>query len=188
MLVFIFFSRGSLLTRNLGDLVKKEYFVLDSEYLTTQLVVVPKYVLKYSPFLFIKKNQYSSNQKSFYFHLSSNSLSYIAWFSRTRERLGMNQVRSLLRMNQTLLGYGFKTRPNSHVLGTASSVRTISFINKQLLALKKPVWQEKIRLWCDSTVQSILLFSSIRKKKPKEGSAHSAKKIAPWAQNCKFLC
>ena len=43
------------MTRNLGDLVKKEYFVLDSEYLTTQLVVVPKYVLKYSPFLFIKK-------------------------------------------------------------------------------------------------------------------------------------
>ena len=39
------------MTRNLGDLVKKEYFVLDSEYLTTQLVVVPKYVLKYSPFL-----------------------------------------------------------------------------------------------------------------------------------------
>ena len=43
------------MTRNLGDLVKKEYFVLDSEYLTTQLVVVPKYVLKYSPFSFIKK-------------------------------------------------------------------------------------------------------------------------------------
>ena len=127
--------------------MKKEYFVLDSEYLTTQLVVVPKYVLKYSPFFFIKKKkQYSSNQESFYFHLSNNSLSYIACFSRTRERLGMNRVRSLLRMNQTLLGYGFKTRPNSHVLGTASSVRTISFINKQLLALKKPVWQEKIRL------------------------------------------
>lgn len=35
-------ATGSLLTRNLGDLVKKEDFVLDSEYLTTQLVVVPK--------------------------------------------------------------------------------------------------------------------------------------------------
>lgn len=33
---------GSLLTRNLADLVKKEYFILDSEYLTTLLVVVPK--------------------------------------------------------------------------------------------------------------------------------------------------
>merc|ERR1712048_1286194 len=32
---------GSLVTRNLGDLVKKEHFVLDSEYLTTLLVVVP---------------------------------------------------------------------------------------------------------------------------------------------------
>ncbi|XP_032220773.1 V-type proton ATPase subunit C [Nematostella vectensis] len=35
-------STGSLLTRNLGELVKKEHFVLDSEYLTTLLVVVPK--------------------------------------------------------------------------------------------------------------------------------------------------
>jgi len=33
---------GSLLARNLGDLVKKEDFVLDSDYLTTLLVVVPK--------------------------------------------------------------------------------------------------------------------------------------------------
>ena len=32
---------GSLMTRNLGELVKKEHFVLDSEYLTTLLVVVP---------------------------------------------------------------------------------------------------------------------------------------------------
>jgi hypothetical protein len=34
--------RGSLLTRNLADLVKKEHFILDSEYLTTLLVIVPK--------------------------------------------------------------------------------------------------------------------------------------------------
>ena len=33
---------GSLLIRNLADLVKKEHFVLGSEYLTTLLVVVPK--------------------------------------------------------------------------------------------------------------------------------------------------
>ncbi|KAK7080228.1 hypothetical protein SK128_001741 [Halocaridina rubra] len=33
---------GSLLTRNLGDLVKKEHFVQNSEYLITLLVVVPK--------------------------------------------------------------------------------------------------------------------------------------------------
>lgn len=33
---------GSLLARNLADLVKREHFVLDSEYLSTLLVVVPK--------------------------------------------------------------------------------------------------------------------------------------------------
>ncbi|KAA8585857.1 hypothetical protein FQN60_007426 [Etheostoma spectabile] len=35
---------GSLLTRSLADIVKKEDFVLDSEYLITMLVVVPKQV------------------------------------------------------------------------------------------------------------------------------------------------
>jgi len=35
-------ATGSLLTRYLGDIVKKEHFVLDSEYLNTLLVVVPK--------------------------------------------------------------------------------------------------------------------------------------------------
>lgn len=44
--VFICFYlfRGSLLTRSLADLVKKTDFVLDSEYLITLLVIVPKYV------------------------------------------------------------------------------------------------------------------------------------------------
>lgn len=37
---------GSLLTRNLADLVKKEHFILDSEYLTTLLVIVPKLMAK----------------------------------------------------------------------------------------------------------------------------------------------
>jgi len=39
-------AAGSLLTRNLGDLVKKEDFVLDSEYLTTLVVVVPRAMYK----------------------------------------------------------------------------------------------------------------------------------------------
>ncbi|KAK2149510.1 hypothetical protein LSH36_449g04015 [Paralvinella palmiformis] len=39
-------STGSLLTRNLSDLVKKEDFVLDSEYLATILVVVPRGLFK----------------------------------------------------------------------------------------------------------------------------------------------
>lgn len=37
-------NRGSLLTRSLADIVKKDDFVLDSEYLITLLVVVPKWV------------------------------------------------------------------------------------------------------------------------------------------------
>uniref|UniRef100_A0A3P8ZIU2 V-type proton ATPase subunit C n=1 Tax=Esox lucius TaxID=8010 RepID=A0A3P8ZIU2_ESOLU len=37
-------NAGSLLTRSLADIVKKEDFVLDSEYLITMLVVVPKWV------------------------------------------------------------------------------------------------------------------------------------------------
>lgn len=36
---------GNLLTKDLADIVKKEDFVLDSEYLQTMLVVVPKYVI-----------------------------------------------------------------------------------------------------------------------------------------------
>lgn len=35
-------ATGNLITRYLGDIVKKEHFVLDSEYLVTLLVVVPK--------------------------------------------------------------------------------------------------------------------------------------------------
>lgn len=37
---------GSLLIRNLGDLVKKEHFILGSDYLVTLLVVVPKGLYK----------------------------------------------------------------------------------------------------------------------------------------------
>ena len=32
---------GSLISRHLGDLVREEHFVLNSEYLTTLVVVVP---------------------------------------------------------------------------------------------------------------------------------------------------
>jgi len=42
--MFLLFFSGSLLTRNLADLVRKEDFILDSEYLTTLLVVVPKLI------------------------------------------------------------------------------------------------------------------------------------------------
>jgi hypothetical protein len=49
--ILVSFYRGSLVTRNLGELVKKEHFVLDSEYLVTLLVIVPKYVVLF--FIFI---------------------------------------------------------------------------------------------------------------------------------------
>lgn len=39
-------SRGNLFTRTLSDIVSKEDFVLDSEYLITLLVIVPKYVAR----------------------------------------------------------------------------------------------------------------------------------------------
>ena len=42
LIFFVLIFSGSLLTRNLADLVKKEHFILDSEYLTTLLVIVPK--------------------------------------------------------------------------------------------------------------------------------------------------
>lgn len=48
LLHHLFLYRGSLLTRNLADLVKKEHFILDSEYLTTLLVIVPKYATQFS--------------------------------------------------------------------------------------------------------------------------------------------
>jgi V-type H+-transporting ATPase subunit C len=38
----LFYSSGSLLSRNLNDVLKKEHFVLGSEYLKTLLVCVPK--------------------------------------------------------------------------------------------------------------------------------------------------
>lgn len=54
---------GSLLTRNLADLVKKEHFILDSEYLTTLLVIVPKWV-KFYNLLFKIANLKSKNFRS----------------------------------------------------------------------------------------------------------------------------
>ena len=47
------------------------------------------------------------------------------FFWRTRERLGMNRVRSLLSTRGMLLGYSFEPRPNNRALATAGSVMTI---------------------------------------------------------------
>ena len=42
LIIFRLFYSGSLLTRNLNDVLKKEHFILGSEYLKTLLVCVPK--------------------------------------------------------------------------------------------------------------------------------------------------
>ena len=57
---------------------------------------------------------------------ASRSFLSLARFWRTRERLCMNQVRSLLNMRGMLLGYSFEPRPNSRVLATADSVIIIA--------------------------------------------------------------
>ena len=51
--MFLYFFSGPLLTRNLGDLVKKENFIMDSEYLTTLLVIVPWLVIVSNNNLFV---------------------------------------------------------------------------------------------------------------------------------------
>src|SRR5277367_3899270 len=50
MLHLFTLCRGSLLTRSLADIVKKEDVVTDSEYLVTLLVAVPVYVMSESLF------------------------------------------------------------------------------------------------------------------------------------------
>lgn len=46
-----------MLTRSLAEIVKKDDFVLDSEYLVTLLVVVPKYVFLSQRFLLVKNTR-----------------------------------------------------------------------------------------------------------------------------------
>lgn len=40
--------RGSLLTKDLSEIVKADDFILNSEYLQTLLVVIPKYVKEFA--------------------------------------------------------------------------------------------------------------------------------------------
>lgn len=41
---FMVIDRGNLSIRSLAEIVKKEHFIQDSEYLQTVLVAVPKFV------------------------------------------------------------------------------------------------------------------------------------------------
>ena len=71
------------------------------------------------------------------------SLLSLARFWRTRERLCMTRVTSLLSMRCMLLWHNFESRPNSPESGLSYDRR---FITKRMLALEKPFWREKTRL------------------------------------------
>ena len=80
------------------------------------------------------------------FHPASRAFLLLARFWRSRERLCMNQVRSLLNMRCMLPGYSLEPKPNMPDLaailvfhGTAGSIITIGFVTKRTLALEKPV-------------------------------------------------
>ena len=77
---------------------------------------------------------------------ASRAFLSLTWFWCTHERLYISWVRSLLGMQCVLLGYSFKPRPNSHVLGTVGSVMPISLTINGCLHLKKTVWRERTRL------------------------------------------
>ena len=77
---------------------------------------------------------------------SSRAFRSPAWFRRTRKRLCVNQVRSLLSMRCMLLGYSFEPRTNSRALGTAGSVILRDLSIKRCSHSKKKVWQKKTRL------------------------------------------
>ena len=62
------------------------------------------------------------------------------WFQCTRERLCINQVRSLLSVLGMLLGYSFEPRPNSCALASAGMVMTNG------LSINGCLWQGKTRL------------------------------------------
>ena len=79
-------------------------------------------------------------------HHASRAFLLLAPFWRSRERLCMNRVRSLLNMRCMLPGYSLEPMPNMPDLaailvfhGAAGSIITIGFVTKQTLALEKPI-------------------------------------------------
>ena len=98
---------------------------------------------------------FESSQITLYYgllHSVSRAFLLLARFWRSRERLCMNRVRSLLSMCCMLPGYSLEPKPNMQDLaaiwvfhGTAGSIVTIGFIPKRMLALEKPVKREKTR-------------------------------------------
>ena len=79
-------------------------------------------------------------------HPASRAFLLLARFWRSRERLFMNRVKSLLNMRCMLPGYSLEPKPNMPHLaailvfhGTAGSIITIGYATKRTLALEKPV-------------------------------------------------
>ena len=79
-------------------------------------------------------------------HPASRAFLLLARFWRSRKRLCMNRVRSLLNMRCMLPGYSLEPKPTMPDLaailvfhGTSGSIITIGFVKKRTLALKKPV-------------------------------------------------
>ena len=76
-------------------------------------------------------------------HPASRAFLLLARFWRSRERLCMNRVRSLLNMRCMLPGYSLEPKSNMPDLaailvfhGTAGSIITIGFVTKGTLALE----------------------------------------------------
>ena len=77
---------------------------------------------------------------------SSRAFRSPAWFRRTRKRLCVNQVRSLLSMRCMLLGYSFEPTTNSRALSTAGSVMLRDLSIKRCSHSKKKVWQKNKKI------------------------------------------
>ena len=79
-------------------------------------------------------------------HPASRAFLLLTRFWRSRKRLCMNRVRSLLNMRCMLPGYSLEPKPTMPDLaailvfhGTSGSIITIGFVKKRTLALEKPV-------------------------------------------------
>ena len=70
----------------------------------------------------------------------------LVWFQHSRERLCINQVKTLLSVCGMLLGYNFEPRPNSCALASAGMVMTIGLSINGCFYSKKLVWRERTRL------------------------------------------
>ena len=79
-------------------------------------------------------------------HAAGRAFLLLARFWRSRERLCMNRVRSLLNMRCMLPGYSLQPKPNMPDLaailvfhGTAGSIITNGFVTQRMLARVKQV-------------------------------------------------